>query len=86
MSGLVTLSSALGIDERSVVSPMVETFALGGHCEQTLWGMRGVRADVERLETHVVAVMRGRGDSWTEIARFLGISRQAAWKRFKQLG
>ena len=29
-----------------------------------------------------VAALRARGASWSEIARALGVSRQAAWERF----
>ena len=41
-----------------------------------------IRENVRLLEYHVVALMREHGLSWTAIGDELGISRQAARRRF----
>jgi hypothetical protein len=43
-----------------------------------------IRASLDAAERLAVANLRARGCSWTEIGRGLGITRQAAFKRFGQ--
>lgn len=40
------------------------------------------RGDLEYAERHLVYVAREAGRSWADIGDVLGISRQAAWKKF----
>ena len=37
---------------------------------------------IEKALTEVVLSARRQGHSWTEIGRALGVTRQAAWRRF----
>jgi hypothetical protein len=41
-------------------------------------------AEAQRLK--LVAQARSEGCSWEDIGRALGISRQAAWERFRKVG
>jgi len=53
-----------------------------GKALETLWGARRAR---ERVESRIVAAVntaRGVGVSWARIGRALGVSGQAAWKRY----
>lgn len=47
-----------------------------------LAGLSGLRASFEAAEREIVRDARGEGVSWADIAGHLGISRQAAQKRF----
>jgi hypothetical protein len=49
---------------------------------QTLSEIGELRAVVARLELDLVALARAQGFSWHEIGAALGVSRQAAHKRF----
>ena len=49
---------------------------------RTLPEIADLRAVVTRLELDLVALARAQGFSWTEIGAALGVSRQAAHKRF----
>jgi ClpX C4-type zinc finger len=53
--------------------------------DELLAGLAKVQAVVTQADTAVhdhVAVLRGRGISWTRIGEALGVSKQAAWERF----
>lgn len=60
--------------------------AMGRRCAQSdpedLADLLALRAEVDKAVDLAVAGMRERGTSWTEIARPLGISRQAARQRW----
>lgn len=45
-------------------------------------GAEPVRQDIAAYQDLNVTILRERGVSWAEIGRALGVSRQAAWKRF----
>jgi hypothetical protein len=50
--------------------------------------IRGVTATLPRVDQLLresVAKARAQGRSWQEIAEALGVSRQSAWERFKQV-
>lgn len=49
---------------------------------QTLRELGDLRAVVGRLELDLVALARSQGFTWKEIGAALGVSRQAAHKRF----
>ena len=49
---------------------------------QTLPEISALRAVVGSLELELVALARDQGFSWNEIGAALGVSRQAAHKRF----
>jgi DNA invertase Pin-like site-specific DNA recombinase len=51
----------------------------------TLSCIREVRAKIDRNELGVVRRARELDISWTEIATGLGVSRQAAWERLREL-
>ncbi len=40
---------------------------------------------VDELETRLVRTARERGVSWSEIAAPLGITRQTAWEKWREL-
>ena len=63
--------------------------SLGGWNEQPddqlLASLARVQAAVVQADAAVhdhVAILRGRGISWTRIGEALGVSKQAAWERF----
>src|SRR5262245_31508984 len=43
------------------------------------------RRELDRLELEAVRAGRGRGRSWAEIATRLGVTRQSAWERWRDL-
>ena len=45
-------------------------------------GVEPIVEDVGAYQAFSVSVLRARGVSWAEIGGALGVSRQAAWKRF----
>jgi len=45
-------------------------------------GVEPVVEDVSAFQAYGVGLLRERGVSWAEIGQSLGVSRQAAWKRF----
>jgi hypothetical protein len=45
-------------------------------------GAEPVRQDIADYQSLNVDILRERGVSWAEIGQALGVSRQAAWKRF----
>jgi ATP-dependent Clp protease ATP-binding subunit ClpX len=45
-------------------------------------GVEPLVEDVNAYQVHSVGILRERGVSWAEIGASLGVSRQAAWKRF----
>jgi DNA invertase Pin-like site-specific DNA recombinase len=51
----------------------------------TLSSIREVRAKVDRSELETVRQARELGITWTEIATALGVSRQAAWERLREM-
>jgi ClpX C4-type zinc finger len=53
--------------------------------DQMLVSLAKIQAAVSQADAAVhdhVAVLRGRGISWTRIGEALGVSKQAAWERF----
>ena len=53
--------------------------------DQMLASLTKIQAAVSQADAAVhdhVAVLRGRGISWTRIGEALGVSKQAAWERF----
>jgi len=53
--------------------------------DEMLASLARVQAAVAQADAAVhdhVAVLRGRGISWTRIGEALGVSKQAAWERF----
>ncbi|MCX4095450.1 PASTA domain-containing protein [Nocardia sp. alder85J] len=44
-----------------------------------------VRRALDQLELHAVRAARQHGQSWTEIATYLGVTRQSAWERWRDL-
>lgn len=53
--------------------------------EEMLASLARIQAAVSQADAAVhdhVAVLRGRGISWTRIGEALGVSKQAAWERF----
>lgn len=51
----------------------------------TLSCIREVRARIDRNELGVVRRARELGVTWTEISTGLGVSRQAAWERLREM-
>ena len=51
----------------------------------TLSCIRDVRAKIDANELQTVRMARESGLSWTEIATALGVSRQAAWERLREM-
>jgi DNA-binding Lrp family transcriptional regulator len=47
--------------------------------------MREVRAKIDRSELETVRKARQAGITWTEIAAALGVTRQAAWERLREM-
>lgn len=45
--------------------------------------LRRIIATAESALPHAVALARGEGASWEDVAGALGTSRQAAWERFR---
>jgi hypothetical protein len=52
---------------------------------RTLAAIREVRAKVNRSELVTARMARELGLTWTEIAAELGVSRQAAWERLREM-
>jgi hypothetical protein len=50
---------------------------LDGLCESA-----GLARAVDKLQRHLVQHARDAGQTWTEIGKALGVTRQAAWERF----
>jgi ClpX C4-type zinc finger len=53
--------------------------------DELLASLGKVQAVVSQVDAAVhdhVAILRGRGISWTRIGQALGVSKQAAWERF----
>ena len=51
----------------------------------TLSCIRDVRAKIDTNELQTVRQAREAGITWTEIATALGVSRQAAWERLREM-
>jgi hypothetical protein len=51
----------------------------------TLSCIRDVRAKIDSNELQTVRQAREAGITWTEIATALGVSRQAAWERLREM-
>ena len=51
----------------------------------TLSCIRDVRAKIDANELQTVRMARESELSWTEIATALGVSRQAAWERLREM-
>jgi hypothetical protein len=49
---------------------------------QLVSGVEPLVADVTAYQAYSVGLLRERNVSWAEIGQSLGVSRQAAWKRF----
>jgi hypothetical protein len=47
-------------------------------------GVEPLVEDVNAYQTYSVGILRERGVSWAQIGQALGVSKQAAWKRFAQ--
>ena len=56
-----------------------------GEVLYTLSSIREIRARINRSELVTVQKARELGMSWTEIATALGVSRQAAWERLREV-
>lgn len=56
-----------------------------GEVLYTLTSIRDVRAKVDRSELETVRIARQLGISWTEIATALGVTRQSAWERLREM-
>ena len=55
--------------------------------DELLASLAKVQAVVSQVDAAVhdhVAILRGRGISWTRIGQALGVSKQAAWERFSR--
>ena len=52
---------------------------------RTLAAIREVRAKVDRSELVSARMARELGITWSEIAAELGVSRQAAWERLREM-
>ena len=51
----------------------------------TLSCIQEIRSKIDRNELATVKLAREAGLSWTDIATALGISRQAAWERWREI-
>lgn len=51
----------------------------------TLQCVQEIRAKLDRNELRTVKLARQAGLSWTDIATSLGVSRQAAWERWREV-
>jgi DNA invertase Pin-like site-specific DNA recombinase len=51
----------------------------------TLTCIRDVRAKIDANELQTVRQAREEGITWTEIATAIGVSRQAAWERLREM-
>jgi hypothetical protein len=52
---------------------------------ETLADLSAVRRQLEHVELAAVRAARSHGRSWAEIATHLGITRQSAWERWREL-
>lgn len=53
--------------------------------EKALTDIRLVRALLDMAELNAVRVARRSGASWTDVATMLGVSRQSAWERWREV-
>jgi hypothetical protein len=53
--------------------------------ERALQDIRLIRGLLQQAEMNAVKTARVGGASWTEIATMLGVSRQSAWERWRDL-
>lgn len=51
----------------------------------TLQCVREIRQKCDTTELRTVREARAAGVTWTEIATALGVTRQSAWERFREL-
>ncbi len=51
----------------------------------TLSCIQELRSKIDRNELATVKLARQAGLSWTDIATALGVSRQAAWERWREI-
>jgi hypothetical protein len=59
--------------------------AAGDAAVEVLSDIAMVRHSLDQAELQAVRAARGQGKSWTEIATSLGITRQSAWERWRDL-
>jgi hypothetical protein len=53
--------------------------------DQALQHVRLIRGLLDQAEMNAVKTAREGGASWAEIATMLGVTRQAAWERWRDL-
>lgn len=53
--------------------------------ERALTDVRLVRYLLDMAEMNAVRVARRAGASWTDVATMLGVSRQSAWERWREI-
>jgi len=51
---------------------------------KALEDIRFVRALLDTAERNAVRTARSHGQSWTDVASALGVSRQSAWERWRE--
>lgn len=53
--------------------------------EKALADIRLVRSLLDMAELNAVRAARQSGASWTDVATMLGVSRQSAWERWREV-
>jgi hypothetical protein len=53
--------------------------------EKALTDIRLVRNLLDQAERNAVGTARSAGASWTDVAVMLGVTRQAAWERWREV-
>jgi DNA invertase Pin-like site-specific DNA recombinase len=75
------------VTHRALTGPR-KSAAEAGHSQEVLYTLaciQEVRAKIDRNELQTVKIARAAGLSWTDIATALGITRQSAWEKWREL-
>lgn len=85
---LISLDSSLGVRSSALAEAFRSASSdVNPSPEQTLSCLRSAQAAIDALTEHtVIELRRGGRHSWDQIGSMLGVSRQAAHKRFGHLG
>ena len=73
------------VTHRALVGPGAARSLPKSELLRILTCIRDVRAKIDANELRTVRMARESGITWTEIATALGVSRQAAWERLREM-
>lgn len=84
---LLTLGESLGLSlpGRMALLDRFGSYAANRDADLALRDLALIRQDVEVMTAHVVKQLRAQHASWADIGNALGITQQAAHKRFRHL-